>query len=518
MQRYRFWSETILAAALLIFIILKIPALSLPYFWDELGVYSQAALYLHDHTLSLLPSALPPGLSRGHPLLFSFINALSFEIFGASVFTGHCTSLAFSIALLISIYMVASFHFSKTVGLISVIFIMVQPVFFAQSVMMLPEVSLALFIILSVHFWSTRRYLLYALVSSAAILIKETAVVIPAAIFLGEIILSFLNQSRINYKLFLFGAIPLFLFGIFLFIQKQQNGWYFFPLHESTISFNAETLAQRTGDISLFLFLSQGRFLAAIFFLLGVAYFFYARYGQKLFSKANLLYPVNIILVGISYFMLYADYSILFLLLFYLTCMVFIITIKKLRYHRRMPLFLFSVIVAGIAFNSLNFFMNRYSIYILSSVSILFAAPIAYLFNSQKRLFFLLIPVLAVPCFYLIPNRFNYDEDMGYTRYLSAQQEATVYVLGQLIPGDSIFANFPIIYGLKDNRLGFMPHPYDSTYHILESHQPTSFNYAVIAQPGADDHILPPGESLQLLKVFENYTAKISIYTLKFNE
>ncbi|MCI5142755.1 MAG: hypothetical protein D3909_13730, partial [Candidatus Electrothrix sp. ATG1] len=51
------------------FFLFKLIHLRVPYFWDELGVYSRAALYLFDHGISMLPDAMPPELSRGHPLL-----------------------------------------------------------------------------------------------------------------------------------------------------------------------------------------------------------------------------------------------------------------------------------------------------------------------------------------------------------------------------------------------------------------------------------------------------------------
>jgi hypothetical protein len=57
-----------------------LPHLSVPYFWDELGVYSRAALYLYDHQISLLPNALPPELSRGYPLLCAALFALGFTV------------------------------------------------------------------------------------------------------------------------------------------------------------------------------------------------------------------------------------------------------------------------------------------------------------------------------------------------------------------------------------------------------------------------------------------------------
>jgi hypothetical protein len=50
--------------ALLTFIILKIPHLSVPLFWDEAGVYGRMCYELADHQLSLHPKVIDQWVSR----------------------------------------------------------------------------------------------------------------------------------------------------------------------------------------------------------------------------------------------------------------------------------------------------------------------------------------------------------------------------------------------------------------------------------------------------------------------
>jgi hypothetical protein len=173
---------------LVLFILAKLPAMQLPYFWDELGVYSRAGLYLHDNGLGLLPKNLPPELSRGHPLLFSFIHGCGYFIFGDGVVGGHITGLIIALFLLLSIYKIAYHHFNQKTALLSVMLVIVQPVFFAQSILVLPEICLALFMLWAIHYWSIRKYGWYALMSTAAILIKETAIIIPVVVITASII------------------------------------------------------------------------------------------------------------------------------------------------------------------------------------------------------------------------------------------------------------------------------------------------------------------------------------------
>ena len=102
-----------------LFFLFKLSHLHLPYFWDELGVYSRAALYMFDHQISLLPSAIPPELSRGHPLLCTVIFAAGFRILGPHVWAGHLTALLWSCGLLYLLYRFAKDFFDQQTALLA---------------------------------------------------------------------------------------------------------------------------------------------------------------------------------------------------------------------------------------------------------------------------------------------------------------------------------------------------------------------------------------------------------------
>ena len=73
--------------------IYKFPYLGLPYFWDEGWSYATAVYRMSTQNLCLLPSCLDPELSRGHPLLFYFMNAAVAKVFGFSPLVMHAFSL-----------------------------------------------------------------------------------------------------------------------------------------------------------------------------------------------------------------------------------------------------------------------------------------------------------------------------------------------------------------------------------------------------------------------------------------
>ncbi|MFN0276846.1 MAG: ArnT family glycosyltransferase, partial [Chitinophagales bacterium] len=264
----KYQTEFILTIFLVAFIYLKAPTLTLPYFWDELGVYSRAALYMHDNGLSLMPNALPPELSRGHPLLFTFLNATSFTMFGDNVVTGHCTALFFSILFIIVIYGIVKKTFNRTIALCIAASSLVQPLFVSQSVMVLPEVLLSLCMMLALYFFFQEKYVSYAVVSSLAILVKESAVILPFVVLCSAMIIGFGERKRIFHKKYFSAFFPILVFGVFLLIQKQQNGWFLFPYHASAVSFDKDVFISQLADFSKFLTMEQGRLYITILFLI----------------------------------------------------------------------------------------------------------------------------------------------------------------------------------------------------------------------------------------------------------
>jgi 4-amino-4-deoxy-L-arabinose transferase-like glycosyltransferase len=276
---------------ILSFFLFKLNHIHHPYFWDELGVYSRAALYMFDHQISMMPNAIPPELSRGHPLLCTVIFAVGYRIFGPHVWAGHFVALLFSCGLLFLLYRIGRDFFSHAVGLLACALLAVQPVFIAQSSMVLPEIMLAFFCTASIYAYLKERFLQVALFSVLAIMTKETAVALPVSFGL-HIFLAMIWQKKIDKdsltKLGLISS-PLFAWGIFLAIQKLQNGWFFFPLHSDYVSFSFTDIYPRLFYYLSFLFKGQGRYLWTAVIILSAALFFYqeCRKGKKTLRFAD---------------------------------------------------------------------------------------------------------------------------------------------------------------------------------------------------------------------------------------
>ncbi len=476
----RFKYDIALLVALVVFIICKLPALTMPYFWDELGVYAQGALYMHDHGPGLLPAALPPELSRGHPLLFYFVHAVAFSIFGDSVLTAHITALFLSVCLLVSLYYFGVHYFDAKTGLIAVLLLMVQPLFFAQSVLVLPEIFLTLLMLWSLHWWTQKNYLLYGLFASAAIMTKETAIIIPVVLLVTEFVMyAWKGRTGERFRLRRRHAsmvIPFLVYAVFLMIQKQQNGWYLFPLHDENIGFTTEKFELFMHDYLSFIFLEQGRIVMTV--------------------------------MGVG-----------------MLCMLLIGKALKIN---RFSVCMGILILGGLSFNSLNFYMNRYMVFVLVAAVFLFAVMLHLAIKIYLPVLLALPVIIAMNCYSIngkhflfggaetdsLESRFTYDEDMAYLQYLDIEQQAVHFIEMHAQPADSIYTNFPMGFSLTDPRHGFTQRV-NHTDFILQPHRPyqRGFKYAVIIDPGSYDHRLPAGDSIKIAAKFENAVAHVVVYS-----
>ena len=86
--------------------------------------------------------------------------------------------------------------FNESIGLISAIALCLQPIFLAQSTMVLPEMMLALFSMLTLYFHFQKKYLFYFLSAIALVLTKEPGVILILAIATFSFFKQLLNKEK----------------------------------------------------------------------------------------------------------------------------------------------------------------------------------------------------------------------------------------------------------------------------------------------------------------------------------
>lgn len=453
-----------LTLALLPFWIYKLRDLALPYFWDELGVYARAAVYLHDHALGLLPSNLPPELSRGHPLLLPFAFGALFRIFGATPLVAHVFMLVVATGLVVSVFWIARWHWNATVALAAASLLLVQPLFLAQSTLLLPEVPLALACLWSMHTFSRERYLLAGICTTLAIFLKETALVLDAVLCVMLLLGWLRERPKLKSRLggILAVAVPALLYGLFLLIQKRQNGWYLYPPHQEHVNFRWSALKGGLVECANCVLVEQGRLALSVVMALWLFLRLFGRREDERRFVDSLAWTFALFGIGI------------------------------------------------LVFSAGNVFMKRYLLCLLPPLAILGSRALFELVSNQTRV---LLPAVASLCLFSLSDltspSFNCAYDMSFRESVLLQQEATRYLEETVGADKPIFSNFPPIFGLEDPRYGYVRTKFKR---FSDRYSPEA-EYIFASE--LFDHFTPPaGVRTELTKRFSSPYTNVALYRI----
>lgn len=392
------------------FVAFKIQDLFLPYFWDEAWSYVPAIKEMAIKGPSLLPNSISPDLYRGHPLFFYFASSLWVKFFGTTIWVTKLFPLVISLLFLYTVFTFTKKNFNYVTAIITLIVLMIQSVFFAQSTFLLPEVLLALFTLLSLKSFIDKNYVSTIIWLTFALFTKESAIVI-------WILLAFLrfievyNKSEFDIihkikKIFLF-IIPLTLIFIFFLIQKMIVGWYFFPEHLSY--FNIEGIFGRLNGYSSYLFIFMGRNLLTIFGLLAM-----------------------ILLV--------------------------IRKDKQVREKRRTLIIISLFVVFYLLFSSANFYSPRYLISILPYVIIIWVYFLTTATQKYHKVFAAVIFSVVVlnNLYFTLYKRGGHDHTLGFRDLIAVQSEIITYCKQMEIYNSAIYTHFLMYNNLTNPDLGYL--------------------------------------------------------------
>lgn len=230
-------SRWTLVLVVIVFILLKIPHLSYPFYCDEGWVYAPAVKHMAIHGPSMLPGVISSDYSRGHPLLFHFLCGWWIKLFGDSNVALHSFSLAISVCFLVAIYECCAKLFNRRTATIALLLVVTQVIFFVQSSMVELEVMTSLLALFSLYFYSKDNLLPATVSLSLLFLTKESGVVFGVVIGCHALYKLLHSKSGMRRKLMrlLVVFVPVLLLSAFFIVQKVREGWYLLPLHSSLI-------------------------------------------------------------------------------------------------------------------------------------------------------------------------------------------------------------------------------------------------------------------------------------------
>lgn len=433
----------------------KFNDLFLPYYWDEMAGYMSGILYMADHGISLLPSAVPPQMSYGHPLLLHVCMAAVLKLFGAQPFVMHSVTMLFTLLLSAGTYLLA-FQVSRnrlTAMLAFLIFIS-QPVILAQSTQVLLEMFLCMHTVFAILFYLRKQYWPAILFCTAGILTKETGLVLAIAFFahiLLELMLA--ADKKALYKRLLMFSMPFLVFAGFLMLTNWSFGWYLNPVNVGKSKLEFASMLQKIWDYPLeFTFVNQGRYYYTILLLLSLVLLFAGKAHKA--ARGNM--DVVLLIVYCFGFLLFSSIADAleryFLLLMPFAALVFAMSVASFRrYNRYLPLVLCA---GGIGFGLLHL-------------------------ESSKR----------------------YTEvDMGYRHMIRTNQSVFNYVNSHLYSNDTIGFAFPFQYAPADPRFGY----YKEKHFTSDTSFSISCAYKVYTSPGNMDWNPPDTARYTLVKSFHS--------------
>lgn len=173
-MRSRFHAALVVLLTFIALLILHLPQLRLPYYWDEAGYYVPAAFDFYRSGLLIPTSTLP----SGHTPLVMIYLGLAWRLFGYSAWVARAGMTLIAAATVTSLYVLGRRVASREIAIWSALLLALSPLFFAQSTLVHLDLAAALFTTLAALFLLGDRFWLFALAASLAILSKETAVVL----------------------------------------------------------------------------------------------------------------------------------------------------------------------------------------------------------------------------------------------------------------------------------------------------------------------------------------------------
>lgn len=459
-----------LLLAIIVFVGVKIPFLSLPYYWDEAWVYGPAIRTMEATKLGILPDALPPELSRGHPLLFHFLGAAWMTAFGTSTTVGHIFPLFLSVLLFVAVYLFGKKIFlSDKAGFTAAFVLALQPIFLAQSGLLLPEVMLALFSLITFYFYLDNKRILYVLAGILTLFTKESGLTVIATLLLWTLLEALFSSDGKKWKKFFVNSViislPLIPFIAYFVYQNMIQGWFFFPEHIGLIASTPEKILNQLERYAAYVFIYQGRNLltfSTIIALLVVP--FSGRTLEQNESKAVLVLLLH--------------------------CFVYLI------------------------FSSLNFYSDRYTMMLIPMLSLLFAFCINKAFDFNWVPWVVLVVVAGLQ-WQEINKRTNSDHNLGYADAIETHEKAIAYCEEKELK-DKIFYG----YFLMER---YMENPYSG--YVTEDDKFTDvsgvFNdkteYAIFSNVEDKENyeFLKTTKRLKLLERFEERNAWTEVYKVE---
>jgi 4-amino-4-deoxy-L-arabinose transferase-like glycosyltransferase len=447
-----------------IVLIIQIPNLSLPYFWDEAWSYMTAINKMAEVGPSLLPGAIPLDYCKGHPQLFCFLGAAWLKIKPGSILLMRILPLLFSIGLLLIVYFFIKKVVDRQTAWAATLLISVQSTFIAQSILVLPEVLFSLFLVAALFSLIRGNHKAYSVWGSLMVLTKETAIIYLFIAGIFHLISSLKNNNKETFslkKLFLV-ALPGIVWILFLLLHYTSFGVFFYPDHLNYVDLSPAAFLKRFGSAFTTAFVHYGRIL--LFVGLVISYLI-----QTFVFKIRVKNPSALLLLIVS---------------------------------------MFSFLI----FMSFNFYSPRYTLNLSILLCIIFALVFYQLSTPNWLKQTITISIASICIFFSLQTKRNIDIDLGYVEVIKVNKEMVNYFEQNNLYEQPISLSFNLYHAMSDTRLGYLEnHKTFENAKGLDDFKRTRY-FAFESTTGESPSVEFVKANFKLIKTFSNKHAWGFIY------
>ncbi|MBL8000755.1 MAG: glycosyltransferase family 39 protein [Flavobacteriales bacterium] len=440
----------------------KARTLDLPYYWDEAWVYAPAVKAMSTNGPSLSPTAIPPELSRGHPLMFHALASTWAMVFGIGRTSMHAFQLVLSCIVLVLTYVLARRFASPIAGLAAAALVVVNELFLAQSAILLPEMALTLFMLAAMLGALSRNALLYIAFASAALLTKESALVLPVAVgtlqMLTLLTSSSKEERREELKWLGIALMPVIPAAIFFLVQCSSLGWVFYPEHLGMITWDAKDIIYKAKTIYLRVFEDQGALVLT----------YAACFGGPLLWRPVPLWRgvLTVLLLTASIKVLWGRWPLPLIptlpaTLLCLGLVVFVLLLPALRTSKepgRVIGLAYLFLVGYWAFCALNFYTDRYLLCMVPMMAIASMTVLHHALADRPPWVFRVVTatVILVPAMRIGTGPDVGDTKLNYAAAIRSQKELVGHCEQQRYHDRVFYGSFMDRYYMNDTTLGYL--------------------------------------------------------------
>jgi hypothetical protein len=279
--------------------------------------------------------------------------------------------------------------------------------------MVLPEMMVTLFALLTIYAHIKRAAWLYIISGSCLVITKESGLVLIVSILLYEsFYFAFSSHKKPLDLLKVIGvtSLPLFAFCLFLLFQHSIHGWYFYPDHLAMQTFDIYQIMSKWMSITYWILIDQYRWILLIALLVASLLHF------------NNKWPISFQSGQLKYLTVYGLFAFCYLL-----------------------------------FTSMNFYSARYLSVLIPFYSLVVAMGVTYLIKSVAiRWSVTGIAVCFLSYYSWVISRSKADDvSLGYLKYMNIQCAAVHFLEENQYDQQPIYTNFLMQAALRHPFAGY---------------------------------------------------------------